>query len=274
MPDSTPTVFIFCALACEARALIDAWQLKKLSDGRHPFAIYADSQRVVVVTGIGKINMAGAVGYVMALFANPVMPVMLNLGIAGHRHFPLGGLVLGYKIIDSETRRAFYPQFPFTVTIPTQTVSTVSKPNVDYSDDGVFDMEASGFYEMAVKFSSSELIHVVKIISDNSGSPITAISEAQVAQWIAAQLGLFGDLLQALLAQSQQSRSQDSELYGQLVKEFRFTVSGCLKLKALLQRWRVLKGDAPLIWQSSRLKSGKAFLIWLEKQLDDAAFFL
>ena len=268
-----PSIFIFCALACEARPLIAAWQLKKLPASSHPFAIYADPQRAVVVTGIGKTAMAGAVGYAMALFANPALPVMLNLGIAGHRNRPLGSLVLGHKIIDSETKRGFYPQFPFTVSLPTQTVSTAANPNTDYSADALFDMEASGFYEMAVKFSSSELIHVVKIISDNRHSPITAIGETGVERWISAQLAAIEDLLDALLVH-RQLRPQDSELYDRLTKEFRFTVSGCLKLKALLQRWRALKGDEPLVWQSRQLKSGKEFLTWLEKRLDDSAFFL
>ncbi|MCQ8103455.1 hypothetical protein NP590_04985 [Methylomonas sp. SURF-2] len=274
MADSTPSVFIFCALACEAKPLIGAWKLKKLTAASHPFAIHADSSRVVVVTGIGQTAMAGAVGYTMALFAHPPLPVMLNLGIAGHHNLPLGSLVLGHKIVACESGRGFYPQFPFTISQPTRTISTQAKPNTHYSTDALFDMEASAFYEMALKFSSSELIHVVKIISDNHQSPVTAISESTVEHWISAQLAAFEEILELLLAQNPQLRPHEPELYQVMLREFHFTVSGRLKLKALLQRWRVLKGEAPPIGPSGQFRSGGEYLLWLEKQLDEAAFFL
>lgn len=273
-PALKPAVFIFCALACEARPLISVWQLKKLTASNQPFTIYADARRAVVVTGIGKVAMAGAIGYAMALFAGPAMPVMLNLGIAGHRHRPLASLVLAHKIIDIETGRCFYPQLPFSISVPTHAISTHPAPNADYAADDLFDMEASGFYEMAIKFSSNELIHAVKIISDNQRSPVTAIKETLVEQWITQQLPAIEALLETLMRQNAGQSAEDSQLYERLLKEFRFTVSGCFKLKALLRRWRVLKGDEPLIWQNRQLKSGKEFLRWLEEQLDETRFYL
>lgn len=254
--------------------MIAAWQLKKLPASNPPFAIYADARRAVVITGMGKVAMAGAIGYTMALFAAPAMPVMLNLGIAGHPHRPLASLVLAHKIIDVETQRCFYPQLPFSVSIPSHALSTHPTANADYSNGDLFDMEASGFYEMAIKFSSSELIHVLKIISDNAQSPVTAIKETLVEQWITEQLAAIEALLETLITQNRRQAAEDSELYGQLLKEFRFTVSGCFKLKTLLQRWRVLKGDEPLIWRNRKLKSGKEFIRWLEEQLDKTTFYL
>lgn len=219
--------------------------------------------------------MAGAIGYTMALFANPRMPLILNLGIAGHQNYALGSLILGQKIVDSETYRCFYPQLPFKVSIPANTVITQVRPNTKYSAQGVFDMEASAFYEMAVKFSSSELIHVLKIISDNTCSPVTDISETLVEQWITRQLPVIDNLIETVSEQDRLLESNDSGIYTQVLKDFRFTVSGCLKLKALLLRWQVLNtDDAPLVWQKCKLKSGKEFLQWLEKQLDEAGFSL
>lgn len=272
--NKSPSIFVFCALACEAKPLIKAWRLKKLAGINHPFAIHADAQRAVVITGMGKTAMAGAVGYAMALFDADPAPIMLNLGIAGHGGEPLGTLCLGHKISDSETGKVYYPQIPFTAACPTHSVATQAKPRIDYSTETLFDMEASGFYELAVKFSSSELIHVLKVVSDNNQVPISAIDEIAVEQWIAQQLRAIEDLLNSLSLSCRQMKPAEVPLYEQLLEEYRFTVSGNLKLKALLQRWQVLSGGAFPEWRNNNLKSGKEFLAWLEKQLDKTAFYL
>lgn len=253
--------------------MIQAWRLKKLTQPGIPFSIFTDSQRVIVISGIGKAAMAGAVGYTMASFAATV-PIILNIGIAGHASEPLGTLCLGHKIVDDEAGKVFYPQLPLAISSPTHIVTTHAKPHVDYSTDGLYDMEASGFYEMAVKFSSSELTQVLKIVSDNSRTSIAAINETLVEQWITEQQTGIEDLLTKLSALKQQLKPIESVFYAQLLNEFRFTVSDSLKLRALLQRWHVLKGDEAPNRQSHQIKSGREFLVWLEKQLDEAAFYL
>lgn len=268
-----PTVFVFCALHCEAKPLIQAWRLKKLTQPGIPFSMFTDGRRVLVISGIGKTAMAGAVGYTMALFATTA-PIMLNIGIAGHTSEPLGTLCLGHKIVDNEAGKVFYPQLPLAISSPTHMVTTHARPHVDYSTDGLFDMEASGFYEMAVKFSSSELTHVLKIVSDNCRTSIATISEALVEQWVTKQQTGIEDLLAKLSALKQQLKPIESVFYAQLINEFHFTVSDSLKLRALLQRWQVLKGDEAPNWQSHRIKGGREFLLWLEKQLDETVFYL
>ena len=64
-----PTVFIFVALPCEAKPLIQSWSLKKNSEHK-PFSIYENQDFVVVVSGVGKLAMAAAVAYTMCLYAN------------------------------------------------------------------------------------------------------------------------------------------------------------------------------------------------------------
>lgn len=273
--NTSPNIFVFCALACEAKPLIKAWRLKKLPAADHPVAIYADQQRVVVITGVGKLAMAGAVGYVMAVFANPVLPILLNLGIAGHRTHEPGNLVLGHKIMDSESGRSFYPQLPFTVSVPTDSVFTQAKPNTDYPTEGVFDMEASGFYEMAVKFSSSELIQVVKIISDNAQSPVTEITEIAVEKWVDSQLSNILLLIDRIGdCHSPGPQNNMTQIQLTLSEQFHITVSQSLKLKALLQRWWLLKGDTELKWREAGSKNAKELLAWIENELDSVDFYL
>jgi len=269
-----PSVFVFCALACEAKPLINTWQLPGLPSADHPFAIYADKDKVVVVTGIGKINMAGAVCYTLALFNNPPSPILINVGIAGHSKAAIGTLCLGHKIIDKESGRCFYPQMPFSISCTSYSVWTNSQPDNSYKNDVLYEMEAAGFYEMAVKFSSGELIQVVKIVSDTAQSSIAKISDAIVEEWFYRQLPAIEQIITRLIALRQITQMDENPLYQDLINSFHFTVSRSLKLKSLLQRWQLLKCDEVLTWRKAKARNAKELLIWIEQQLDDTDFYL
>lgn len=236
------------------------------------FPVYAGADRVLVISGVGKISMAGAVGYALALFPKQQSPILINFGIAGHRLEALGALCLGHKIIDSQSARVFYPQLPFTIPCVTHVVATHAKPHVDYDEAYLYDMEAAGFYEMAVKFSSSELIQVLKIVSDNAQSSIAHINEEVIGEWISQQL----DILDSLLTQLMQLRQTmlSSNTHQHVLKAFRFSVTGSIKLKSLLQRWHLLRGNEVLAWQEANLRSGKELIGWLEKEIDSIDFYL
>ena len=104
MKNIRPAVFIFIALACEAKPLIQKYALKKLSQ-QHPFELYSNDKIAVIITGVGKVAMAGAVTYSMAIFPEIQKPLLLNLGIAGHKNKPLGAMYLADKIIDAENSK-------------------------------------------------------------------------------------------------------------------------------------------------------------------------
>lgn len=226
------------------------------------------------MTGMGKINMAGALGYALALFNNPQSPILINLGIAGHQREAIGALCLGHKIIDRESGRCFYPQMPIAVPCTSYSVWTGSQPNSDYTEDVLYEMEAAGFYEMAVKFSSSELIQVLKVVSDNVGSSIANITEASVEEWVNRQLPAINALVAQLIGLRQINQTTTSAVYQELIDSFYFTVSRSLKLKALLQRWQLLKAGQVMTWREANLRNAKEVLSWLESQLEDVEFYL
>lgn len=269
----SPSIFVFAALNCEAKPLIRSWKLKK-HPNKHPFTIYADDQRAVIITGIGKVAMACAVGYTLASFPESRQPILINLGIAGHRQHSLSSLFLADKIVDGDTGKKFFPQLPFSAPCPTLTVTTQTHPCDDYAENCLHDMEAAAFYETAVKFSTVELIHCLKIVSDNERSSLNNISETLVEEWCGRQLAEINSLLAQLSSLRQSLPTMDLTLYQQLLGQFHFTATNALKLKALLERWQLLMADEPLLWQATNPKSGKELLAWIEKRLDDTAFFL
>ncbi len=236
--------------------------------------MYRNAETVLVISGVGKIAMAAAVGFTLAQFAQVTQPVMLNLGIAGHCNQSIGSCFLADKLIDTDTLRRFYPQIPFDQPFQTLPLKTVSKPDTHYADDYLCDMEAAAFYEIAVKFSSAELIHSVKLVSDNQGSGLAHINEAAVMAWMQAQVASVEKLISVLMGLRLSLPVFDNQQYEQLLGQFHFSVTNAVRLQALLNQWRLLSTDAPLDFAQAHAKSARELLIWLETQIEKKPFYL
>lgn len=254
--------------------MIQAWRLKKCLSVQ-AFAVYANGERVVVVSGMGKIAMAGAVAYVMAMFNESLQPILINLGVAGHGSQPLGSVYWLDKISDAETGRHFYPQLPGDVACQSLPLKTVATACDHYPEACLYDMEASAFYEMAVRFSTSELIHGLKVVSDNCNSPLSNVGEFQVEAWITAQLAVVEQLIAVL---SQLRRLLSYAPYGglgdELMAHFHFSSTNAVKLTKLLNRWQLLFAGESLDWRQQNLRNAGDFLTWLENKLDSSQFYL
>ena len=175
MEQCSPKIFIFTALECEAKALVNKFKLKK-ENIRHPFSIYRGDKIVLTVTGVGKVAMAAGVAYTSAVFPGLESPVMINIGIAGHKTQSVGRLLMASKIVDVDSEKVFYPQLVGANWPETSEIKTMALPSTKYYLDCLNDMEASAFYETAVRFSSCELIHCIKVVSDNGESSIESIN--------------------------------------------------------------------------------------------------
>jgi len=259
MNPTTPKLFVFTALECEAKALINYFKMKK-ANANHPFSIYSNENLVVTVTGVGKIAMAGGVAYVLALFPEVNMPVMVNIGIAGHKRHKLGSLLIASKIKDVESEKVFYPQLIGNKWPESSEIRSSVKADINYSMDCLYDMEASAFYEMAVKFSHIELIHSIKVVSDNECSSVEAINAKKVVGWISDQVlnieKTFSHMqqLQALVLPISLPE------YKKITDRWHFSVSGKVRLKYLLRQWRVLSNSDWLENASSKHVTAKEVL--------------
>ena len=135
-------------------------------------------------------------------------------------------------------------------------------------------MEASAFYETAVRFSSSELIVCLKVISDNQLSPVENIQPKQVAALIAAHLTTIESLLAHAVAQAQMITTPESRQFEQLIKRFHFTVNERMQLKNLLSRWNVVTNHQSLEIDEISFRSGKDVLRWMDLRINSADFYL
>jgi nucleoside phosphorylase len=266
-------LFIFTALECEAKPIINYFGLKKELN-EWSFSIYKNDTIVLAISGIGKIPMAAAVAYVFALYSRVSSPVIINIGIAGHKTLELGSLILASKISDNDSGTNFYPQFIGNNFPKCKELVTSSKPCKEYKTHCLFDMEASAFYEIALKFSSNELVHCIKIISDNETSSINEIKPKLVVEWITGLMDEIDELLQFWLTQSDLIKPNELEEYEEIINKWHFSVTSQIKLKALLQRWNVISADSWVIPSVPPLRNSKEILKKLEADINCLEHYL
>ena len=271
MVEHDSEVVVFVALMPEARPLIEHWRLRLLSASL-PFAIYQNGKKALVVTGMGKANMAAAVAYSLSVLPKQ-NPVLLNLGIAGHPQHDLGSVWLAHKITDVETGRSWYPPMSFLGQTASACLMSFSRPHDAYQFDALYDMEASAFYEIASKFSSLELIHSIKLVSDNRQQGVASIKPQQVSDWIAEQL----PEIEAILARLQKAKDSvpllDPEPYQTLLTHWHFSASNAVRLRQLLQTWKLVTGE-DFNWQQTGAGNAKQLLKCLEQSLEALEFRL
>jgi adenosylhomocysteine nucleosidase len=269
----TPKTFIYTALPCEAKPFIDYYRLKK-NTTIQCFAVYSGNNICLTVTGIGKSAMAAGIAYTQALYSSDPNPILLNIGIAGHKEHKIGSLYLINKITDAESERRYYPPLVFTPRCLTHSLQTASKPQLSYHPLHLCDMEASAFYETATRFSSSELIQCLKIVSDNEASSIKNIQHNQVSILIAAHLPTVAVILAELTKLAGLLYTPELDEFNHVVHRYRFTVNEQIQLKKLLSRWQLVNGNNTLEWVIESAKNGKDFLKLLSQHLNEAEFYL
>jgi nucleoside phosphorylase len=267
------TTFIYSALLCEAKPLIDGFWLKK-DTNIDCLSVYSNNSICLTVTGVGKTSMAAGVAYTQALFPPIKNPIMLNIGIAGHKDHPIGNLFLVDKISDCDTDRRYYPPLVFTPPCSTYSLQTSARPQLTYPEGNLCDMEASAFYETAVRFSTGELIQCLKIVSDNQSSSINAVNPAQVSSLIADQISHIETILVTLTKLAEIFNTPESNQLDQILTQYRFTANEQLQLRKLLSRWELVKGENALVKTTKLAKNGKEFLNYLNQELNEAEFYL
>jgi hypothetical protein len=135
-------------------------------------------------------------------------------------------------------------------------------------------MEASAFYETAVRFTSSELICCLKVISDNQETSVDAINAKQVSTLIAVHLSTIEALLMQTNALADLITSPEPQLLNELVQRYHFTVHQRQQLKNQLSRWDVLTDQQPLLLDDTNLVNGKDVLRCIDSRINELSFNL
>ena len=200
------------ALHCEAKPIIDHYRLKK-SLSHQAFDVYSKENMLCIISGIGKTAAAAATAWIAGLNSDKGAIAWINIGTAGSATHILGTALSIHKISDDISTRYFHPVALFDSGLEPAHCRTLSKPSTDYHAQLIYDMEASAFFETASRFSKAELVHCLKIISDNPSQQIGR-DKARISELIKthiAQLAGFAQLLKDLNDRMTQLEIKDSD---------------------------------------------------------------
>lgn len=261
------------ALPAEARPLIEHFRLRdKHTDGGFP--VYRNDGMALSVSGTGKVAAAAATASLATHGNSQPTAARLNIGIAGHATHAVGTGILVHRISDQATGKTWYPPQLIDTVLHRDSLQTVDVPETGYAGDTLYDMEASGFYPIACRYSSAELVQCFKVVSDNREQAASGITAKSCERLIADQLGVIEQLAQALagLAKEYAAWHAPHPELEQLVAHWHFTVAQQHRLARLAHRWKTLLPGEPL-WSNElgKLRAAGAVLLRLEQQLDSVA---
>jgi adenosylhomocysteine nucleosidase len=261
-------ILIVTAFDAEARPLIDHFRLRRQAD--HGFPVYAGDDVWLVVSGPGRINAAAATAHLHGRAGFPWDNTWINAGIAGHPELQQGEARIAHKITEKISGKSWYPALVTGSPWQTAPLMTVDQPDREYSHSGLVDMEASAFMETALRFSSSELVHVLKIVSDNRESPAMIPKASQLQAWFAPHVGPLEDFCRSLekLAMPLETPAGVTQQYETLTTAMHFTVSQQNRLQQLLQRWHALNPEMQIPAPVSGQATAQTLLDALQERLD------
>jgi len=268
-------IHLFCALRCEAEPLISKYDLKYAREYQL-FPIYLSRNKSIslTITGIGKLAASAAAMHTHQVFNGAKSDCWLNIGVAGHAAYNKGTVALANKITDNGTNKVWYPQVLFSTDVPSCSLLTLDKPTNQYNEGTMYDMEASGFYHAASRFATAELMHSIKIISDNTAEPAQLVTKEIVSELINAEIDKLAALIDSVnnIACELVTEIHSDRISEEILKRWHFTETERNSLMNLLRRWHVIFPDtSPLLQTDKTCSLAREFLHALTAKLDNAA---
>ena len=231
------------ALQPEAAPLIERYRLKPTAGIAGCACFLGDDMRLVV-SGMGRVQAAAATSALGCSHAG-AGEIWVNIGVAGHRELEIGTPVLGSSVSAGGGSRSWYPPLVVDIACTRMPVITRDSPEREFPENALYEMEAAGFYPVACRFSTGELVQVLKVVSDNRQHRFPALDKKQIRDRIADTLPVLDDLLQGLLRVHSMlpDPAPLENLLRELEKSIHLSVSNRVQLKGLLERHRCLTGS-------------------------------
>jgi len=267
---------IIVATRSEADPVINTLKLKKVSA---TLDLYQNKELQLVVSGIGKCNTATACGWLAQKTFNDsahtdTSVAWLNFGIAGHQSAELGTAFTAHKVTDLANGRVWFPHRVNT-DLASSDITTVDKPLEHYLQDQLHDMEASAFMEASRRFSDAELVHAIKVVSDNSTQPLSNVCAKLASQLITNNIEPITNTIDTLQSLSNTIERTDKKAVEAIQQQWHFTRTQKVQLERLIQRYDLLfdpitEIPEPLL----RVKSSKEVINWFQNTVNNAEFTL
>jgi len=175
------------ALKSEAKPLIEHFKLAETVTDTGA-RLFEGSGLSLVIGGIGKAAATAAVTTLSVRSSPQEEQVWINLGLAGHRTHEVGRAFLAHSVEDAQSGEIWRPRPIVDADLPTVAVQTVERPELDYPEDCLYDMEASAFMAAVSRRPYADLIQVMKIVSDNRKRPTRQLTAQLAVRLVRQQL--------------------------------------------------------------------------------------
>ena len=226
------------ALKEEAKTIIDHYKLSIIA-GKSFFPVFKnfDESHLLVLSGIGRHNAAAATAYLYSISKSSKSAAWINLGIAGCGKGNYGDLCLVDKISNS-SRKNRYPTIMPRSVLSKMHLFTSDTPINNYSFHELIDMEGSAFYDIASKFTSNELICLMKVISDGPKNDIKDLNKDRIIDLIKSNIMNIKKVISYYenLSHFDFLRNKKPYLYTQIISRWHFSVTQKYQLENLLRR--------------------------------------
>lgn len=224
----------------EAKALIEWFGLGEV-EPRGEFRCFENTQGIaLVISGLGARNAANAVGWLHGR-QSPGFRAWLNVGIAGHPFAAVGQGFLANRIEHRRSGECFWPPIP-NLGLPGCGLVTVDEPETTYGQDAAFDMEAAGFFAAAAGLSTTDLVYVFKVVSDNRENPVNELDPKRVPELFREQesaIRMLADHLRERSAAFADWYGMPAE-FESLLRGYRFSATRKAALAQYCRRFRAL----------------------------------
>ena len=259
-------LIIIIALLEEAKPFIKQFKLQKWENSR--LKVYENSSILLVISGIGSDAVTIAVGYAAALASSYGRLFWLNLGSAGHRNYRIGTVVLPAEVRDSALDLAFYPTPIIPGNFKRDKLRTIKIPSQKYMQNTCFDMEGYSFCTAASRFSLSDYIQVIKIISDNEQKPVSELRKNSLKNAIASGAEATIIIIEAFLDFARTEASHPEPSLPSINKSrLHFTQSQRIRLSQLTSQMHLLDPNFDVFKEIEQHKTSSSVLNYLETQV-------
>ncbi len=238
-------IYIAVALGIEARPLIKKFKLKKDSTINR-VQVFKNEKIILIVTGVGILKSAIALTYILSKVKIDSDDIFINIGVCGAKNeeFKVGDIVLCNKIINSESKRAYYPDMIFNHRFKEGSLESFNR--VINSESGVtgdlVDMEGAGLIEASSYFFETYQVNIIKIVSDYLDGDIDSESVESLIEKALVEIEIWLErrgefhLEKELEFSDEEKRELDS-----FIVKGRFSVTMINELESLLLYYK-LKG--------------------------------
>ena len=263
----------FCwvvALQSEAKPLIQMFAMKILSN-RSLFPIYFNPENghVLVISGVGQVRSAAAAMFLRDKLDIKDFAAWINIGIAGCSKGAVASIHQALKVMNQESGKSFFPGTRFSKIVCGTPLITVGKPEINFSNSGLYDMEASGFCEIAPLFSCNELTYVFKIVSDTPTASVNRITKDIITSLIEMNTEVIFELVEAIdkLVQEEERRLIVPNEIQNALASYHFTETNRVKFQIVYKKWRSLFPGRSLVDSKQPPSSANDLIRKLENDL-------